>query len=310
MAGMTDATPHAETDDPYLWLEDVSGEEALTWVRERNDETLASLATGQRFEDLKAGIRAVLDSDERIPYVHRRGDRLYNFWQDATHPRGLWRRTTLDSYRTADPDWEILLDVDALGAEESENWVWQGAAVLRPDFRRCLVQLSRGGADASVVREFDLEEKAFVEDGFVLPEAKTNVGWIDLDTIYVGTDFGPGSLTNSGYPRVAKVWRRGTPLSEAVTVYEGKPDDVRDLRLPRPGEGVRTRLRTPPDRLLHQRDLPPRSGGLGRTGHQHQHDAGGRRGPRQNRRTRRRRDQRAPRLAPRRHAHAVDGQVR
>ncbi|HEY8454534.1 MAG TPA: prolyl oligopeptidase family serine peptidase [Actinopolymorphaceae bacterium] len=226
---MSDATtptaPNAE-HDPYLWLEEVTGESALQWVRQRNAETEARLAVGERFEHIRAQAREVLDSDEKIPYVRRRGDYLYNFWQDAEHPRGLWRRTTLESYRTADPDWEILLDVDALGAAESENWVWKGAAVLRPDYRLCLVQLSRGGADATVVREFDLKTKTFVTDGFVLPEAKTSVAWIDADHIYVGTDFGPGSLTSSGYPRIVKKWRRGTPLAEAVTVFEGKPDDV------------------------------------------------------------------------------------
>ena len=214
------------TDDPYLWLEEVTGDEALAWARARNAETVAELTERPRFTDLRDGIREVLDADDRIPYVRRRGAYLYNFWQDATNPRGLWRRTTLEKYRTPDPAWEIVLDVDALGAAEGENWVWQGAAVLRPDYRRALVELSRGGADAAVVREFDLTTKSFVEGGFELPEAKSRVGWIDEDRIYVGTDFGEGSLTSSGYPRVAKEWRRGTPLSEATTVFEGKPDDV------------------------------------------------------------------------------------
>ena len=213
-------------DDPYLWLEDVTGDDALDWVRTRNAETLAELTTSPRFGELRDALREVLDADDRIPYVRRRGEFLYNFWQDATHPRGLWRRTTLESYRLAEPEWELLLDVDALAEAESENWVWQGAAVLRPDYRLALVELSRGGADATVVREFDLDAHAFVEDGFTIPEAKTRIGWIDRDHVYVGTDFGPGSLTSSGYPRLAKQWRRGTPLAEAETVYEGKPDDV------------------------------------------------------------------------------------
>ncbi|NKQ52963.1 S9 family peptidase [Amycolatopsis sp. K13G38] len=213
-------------EDPFLWLEDVTGEQALDWVRTRNAETLDELTGGERFETLRAEIREVLDADDRIPYIRRRGDYFYNFWQDATHPRGLWRRTTLDSYRGEHPEWEVLLDVDALAEAEGENWVWQGATVLRPDYRRGLVELSRGGADATVVREFDLEQRAFVADGFQLPEAKSRVGWIDEDLIYVGTDFGAGSLTASGYPRVIKEWRRGTPLAEATTVYEAKPDDV------------------------------------------------------------------------------------
>ncbi|WP_020671667.1 prolyl oligopeptidase family serine peptidase [Amycolatopsis nigrescens] len=224
-------------EDPYLWLEDVTGEQALDWVRERNAETVADLTGGTGFEPLRARIREVLDADDRIPYVRRRGEYLYNFWQDAAHPRGLWRRTTLAEYRGERPDWELLLDVDALAEAEDENWVWQGAAVLRPGYTLALIELSRGGADATVVREFDLERREFVEDGFTLPEAKSQVGWIDRDRIYVGTDFGPGSLTSSGYPRVVKEWRRGTPLAEAETVYEGKPEDVAVTGFHDPTEG-------------------------------------------------------------------------
>jgi len=213
--------------DPYRWLEDVTGTGALDWVRARNEVTLAALSGGARFASLRAEAREVLDADDRIPFVRRRGEYLYNFWQDAEHPKGLWRRTTLEEYRTDRPAWEILLDVDALAAEEEENWVWQGASVLRPGgYRQALVHLSRGGADASVVREFDIATRSFVSGGFYVPEAKTDAGWIDADRIYVGTDFGPGSLTSSGYPRLVKEWRRGTPLSEAALVYEGKPDDV------------------------------------------------------------------------------------
>jgi prolyl oligopeptidase len=214
------------TDDPYLWLEDITGDTALDWVRERNAETIAALAGSERFVELRDQVRQVLDADDRIPWPRRRGAHLYNFWQDATHPRGIWRRTTLESYRTARPVWELVLDVDALGAAEGESWVWQGASVLRPGHRRALVELSRGGADAAVVREFDLDTLSFVADGFSLPEAKSSVSWIDEDRIYVGTDFGEGSMTTSGYPRVVKQWRRGTPLAEATVVYEGKPDDV------------------------------------------------------------------------------------
>lgn len=223
--------------DPYHWLEDVTGTAALDWVRARNAESTASLA-GSRFDSLRDQIREVLDADERIPYVRRRGQYLYNFWQDAAHPRGLWRRTTLAEYRQSEPDWEILLDVDALAEKEGENWVWQGATTLRPGgYRLALVQLSRGGADASVVREFDVEGRHFAEDGFAVAEAKTEVGWIDADQIYVGTDFGPGSLTASGYPRVVKQWRRGTALPEATVVYEGQPEDVSVSAFHDPTEG-------------------------------------------------------------------------
>jgi prolyl oligopeptidase len=234
---MSEAQAH-EMADQYQWLEEVTGQAALDWVRERNARALGELSGGGRFEELRTGIRQVLDADDRIPYVGRRGGYLYNFWQDAAHPRGLWRRTTLEEYRRAQPAWEILLDVDELGARENESWVWQGATVLKPGgYRLALLELSRGGADASVVREFDIAERRFVDAGFTVDEAKTDVGWIDADTIYIGTDFGPGSLTSSGYPRVVKQWRRGTPLSEASVVYEGKPDDVTVSAFHDPTEG-------------------------------------------------------------------------
>ncbi|HEY2220988.1 prolyl oligopeptidase family serine peptidase [Actinomycetospora sp.] len=229
-----DPTTEHDADDPYLWLEDVTGDEALSWVRERNAESLGTLADGERFTALRDGLRAVLDSDDRIAYTRRRGDLLYNFWQDAEHPRGLWRRTTLESYRTGDPDWELLLDVDALATDEDENWVWAGAAARWPDYTRALVQLSRGGADATVVREFDLDAKRFVPEspqdgsaaGFALPEAKSRISWIDDDTVFVGTDLGPGSLTTSGYPRVMRRWSRGTPVTDAPVVFEAAETDV------------------------------------------------------------------------------------
>lgn len=218
----------AISDDPYLWLEDVTGDAALAWVREKNEVTVESLS-GTAFDATEASIREILDTDARIPYARRRGQFLYNFWRDAEHVRGLWRRTTMDEYRTENPVWDVLLDLDALADSEDENWVWGGAQVLRPDQLLALVTLSRGGADATVVREFDLDSRTFraqEDGGFALPEAKTDIGWIDADTVFVGTDFGPGSLTESGYPRIAKRWRRGTPLADAETVYEGAAQDI------------------------------------------------------------------------------------
>ena len=211
--------------DPHLWLEDITGDDALQWVEAHNAPTLADLG-GERFEQMRAEALEVLDTDSRIPYVRRRGEYLYNFWRDATNPRGLWRRTTLESYRTADPDWDVLLDVDALAAEDDENWVWAGADVIEPDLTLALIGLSRGGSDASVVREFDMRTRQFVADGFELPEAKTDVTWQDADTVIVGTDFGPGSLTESGYPRITKRWKRGEPLAEAVELFAGEVSDV------------------------------------------------------------------------------------
>jgi prolyl oligopeptidase len=218
--------PLADDDDPYLWLEEPTSVEALEWVRARNAESAAVLAATPRFGQLREEIREVLDSTDRIPFPRWRGEFLYNFWQDEEHPRGVWRRTTMASYRQASPQWEVLIDVDALAEAEDENWVWQGATSLRPEHRRYLILLSRGGSDACVVREYDLDAGAFVADGFNLAEAKSDVAWIDIDHVFVGTDFGPGSLTESGYPRLARRWRRGTPLEQAETVFEGSVEDV------------------------------------------------------------------------------------
>ena len=224
------ATQSAATD-PYLWLEDVGGDTALAWVREQNAKSEAELADTAEFKALEADIRAMLDSDAKIPGVQKIGDYYYNFWKDKTHERGLWRRTTLDSYRTEDPEWETVIDLDALNKAEGENWVWHGADCLKPEYERCLVALSRGGADADVTREFDLTSKTWVEDGFFREEAKGGLGWIDRDTVYVYTDFGPNdegtsTMTESGYPRIVKEWKRGTPISEAKVVYEGQPGDM------------------------------------------------------------------------------------
>jgi prolyl oligopeptidase len=212
-------------DDSYRWLEALDTPDAMRWVGERNAETLAALVD-DRFARTRDSIREVLDSADRFPYPDWLGDGFYyDFWTDAGHPRGLWRRTTVDEYRRERPDWDVLLDVDALNETEGQNWTWGGATVLRPGYDRCLISLSRGGADAVVVREFDMRERVFV-DRFTLPEAKSDVSWIDADHLFVATDFGPGSLTSSGYPRIVKRWRRGTPLSEAELVYEGHVDDV------------------------------------------------------------------------------------
>ncbi len=213
-------------DDPYLWLEDVDSARALTWVRERNAKTEALLHARPGFEARKQAIREVLDSKEQIPYVSRRGAAFYNLWRDAQNPRGLWRRASLAEFRKPQPAWETVIDLDALAKAEGENWVWSGATCLGPSYRRCLLQLSRGGADAVVVREFDTVDKRFVEDGFTVAEAKTSVEWRDADTIYIGSDFGPGSLTESGYPRLIKAWQRGQKLADASTVYEAQVKDV------------------------------------------------------------------------------------
>ena len=214
-------------EDPYLWLEEITGDKALEWVRARNAESGRELAEAADFAALKADLLKILDSKERIPSVSKNGPYYYNFWRDAKNPRGLWRRTTLEEYRKAVPKWDVLLDLDALGAAEEENWVWQRAQILKAGgYRHALIDLSRGGADASVTREFDLKTRTFVKGGFELPEAKGGISWIDKDHVYVETDFGPGSMTTSGYPRVARLWKRGTPLSSASVVFEGKVTDM------------------------------------------------------------------------------------
>jgi len=215
-----------ENVDPYLWLEDVEGEKALEWAEDRNTDSLAVLQNLPEYQPLYDKNLAVYDSEDSIAYPKIRGNFLYNFWRDAENERGLWRRTTIEEYGKEDPSWEILLDLDELAKTEDENWVWHGANCLHPDYERCLISLSRGGADADVTREFDIPKKQFVEDGFYLPESKGGASFIDRDTVFVSTDFGEGSMTASGYPRITKLWKRGTPLSVAKVLFEGAKEDV------------------------------------------------------------------------------------
>ncbi len=212
--------------DPYLWLEDVTGQKPLEWVKEQNARTQPILESTPGFKQMQARMLDVFTSRERIPGVVKRGGYLYNHWQDGAYPRGLLRRTTPDEYRKQEPKWEPVLDITQLAAEENEKWVYKGAECLYPEYRRCLISLSRGGADAVELREFDMVTRQFVSDGFRLTESKQNVAWVDADTLYVARDFGPGSLTRSGYARIVKEWKRGTPLAEAKTLYEAKDDDV------------------------------------------------------------------------------------
>jgi prolyl oligopeptidase len=212
-------------DDPYSWLEAIDGEQSLDWVERHNVATLARLS-GERFEQMRAEGLDVLDADTNIPGVARTGEYLYNFWRDGGQPRGVWRRTTLEEYRKDSPMWDVVIDVDALAAAEDENWVFGGAGIIQPWNKRAIVWLSRGGGDASVVREFDMTTRQFVDDGFNLPEAKHDIDFEDEDTVLVGTDFGDGSLTEAGYPRLIKRWRRGTPLEDAETVFSGSASDL------------------------------------------------------------------------------------
>ena len=213
-------------EDSFLWLEEVDGEKALAWVNEQNAATIGVLTNQPAYEKIYDKTLDILNSQERIAYPSVRGEHVYNFWQDEEYPRGVWRRALLADYLNNAPDWEVLLDISALSEKEGEQWSFKGIAVLEPDFDRCLLKLSRGGGDAVVIREFDIEKKVFVKDGFAMKEAKSRVSWLDRDTLLVGTDFGEGSMTASGYPRLVKKWKRGEPLSEAELIFEGENADV------------------------------------------------------------------------------------
>ncbi len=215
-----------EPSDPFLWLEDIEGDRALTWVRAQNERSLKQLTADARFDRFYKAALAVLEDKSRIPFGSLRGGWIYNFWQDDVNVRGLWRRAKRESYDTPAPEWQTVLDLDALAKQEDRNWVWKGVSCEVPPGERCMVQLSNGGKDASVYREFDIGKREFVTDGFVLPEAKTDLTWQDRDSLLVATDWGEGTLTASGYPFMVKRWKRGTPLSEAREVHHGKREDV------------------------------------------------------------------------------------
>lgn len=212
--------------DSYLWLEEVEGAKAVQFVSAESRKTLERIKNHPRFSELESKAREVILAKDRVPAVELVGGMLYNFWQDSVHVRGLFRRTTIESFQAQEPKWETVLDLDALALKEKENWVWQGSSELPPKFERTLIHLSRGGKDASVVREFDLGAKEFVKNGFFVPEAKNSVSWKDENAVFVGTDYGPGSMTDSGYARMIKEWKRGTSLSEATLVFEAQSGDM------------------------------------------------------------------------------------
>lgn len=233
-ASATTPPPHFPRDlspegvkaaDDHLALEEVDGAEARAFVAAENEKSLAALTGDRRYEPFRQQAEAILTATDRIPGVSFLGEGLGNFWQDAANPKGVWRRTTLDSYRTAQPLWETLLDIDALAKAEGRDWVFKGANCLAPDETRCLINLSDGGKDAVTVREFDLTTKTFVDGGFVIPEGKHRISWLDRDTLLIATDFGSGSLTESGYPYIVKSLTRGHPLEHATEVYRGQQGD-------------------------------------------------------------------------------------
>lgn len=211
--------------DEFLWLEDVNGKKSLDWVKEQNAKTEAVLKSDARYETFRKDALAILTAQDRTPTPNFRGDGVDNFWQDAKQVRGLWRHTTLESYQSDKPKWQTVLDIDALAKREKANWIFKGADCLAPEETRCLVSLSDGGKDAVVVREYNTVEKKFVQNGFSLPEGKHRIAWMDNDTLLVATDFGPGSLTESGYPFIVKALNRGQKLANAIEVFKGSARD-------------------------------------------------------------------------------------
>ncbi|KZX95147.1 peptidase S9 [Erythrobacter sp. HI0019] len=221
------AAQESDAEDPYIWLEEIQGERALAKVDQWNADTEAVLTAQAEYPLAKAWARQILDDTRQIAMPDAiMGDQVTNLWRDADNPRGLWRTATLESYLAGAPEWRTLIDVDQLGEDEGQSWVWHGANCLAPEYTRCLVSLSPGGTDADVVREFDIATGAFVEGGFTLPEAKSNVAWYDENTLFVGTDEGAGSLTDSGYPRLVKLWERGTDFAQARLTAEGEQSDI------------------------------------------------------------------------------------
>jgi prolyl oligopeptidase len=237
LAGGAIAAAETTGADPFAWLEDIHGERALAWVKQQNVRTAARLETDKRFEPYRQQALAIFTAKDRIPYPGFLGEGIDNVWQDKAHPHGVWRRTTLASYRSSDPQWDELLDLDALSKAEGKSWFWKGARCLRPEERYCLIDLSNGGGDAVTVREFDTQTKAFVDGGFAFANGKQSEAWLDKDTLIAAREWGPGTLTKSGYAYILKLVRRGEPLSAAKTVFEGQPTD---------GGGARARVLTDP----------------------------------------------------------------
>jgi prolyl oligopeptidase len=222
---MTDPRPTLEApdDDPYLWLEEIDGDRAVAWVEEQNAATLARFGN-ELFASDRDVLAAIFDRPDNIPLIARRGSRVFNFWKDAAHPRGLWRATSLDNFRSERPQWEILLDLDALAIKEGEDWTWSGASTIPGSHNRAILMLSRGGADAVVLREFDLLSREFVVDGFTLPEAKGGAAWLDRDALLLSSALGPGMATSSSYARTVRLWRRGSDPAEAPVIFETSAD--------------------------------------------------------------------------------------
>ena len=217
-------TPMPDPADPYIWLEEFSSPRAMAWVESHNTTTTNRLEADPRYARNYDEALKIAGAKDRIPQPEFVRGEIYNFWQDPQHLRGIWRKTTLTDYTSAEPNWTTVLDVDALNKAEGKSWVFKGAGILRPDETRCVIHLSDGGEDAEIAREFDLDASKFVEGGFTLPRGKHRIAWENKDTLLIATDWSPGELTSSGYPFIVKRLKRGQPMSAAVEVFRGKKD--------------------------------------------------------------------------------------
>lgn len=218
--------PSPANDDNYLWLENIEGDESLGWVERQNVESQKVLASSERFKKSEKDALSILEAKDKIPSAYFQKNTIVNFWRDEKNQRGVLRRVSYENFKKPVVPWEVVLDIDELSTKENENWLYGGLSCLEPEYVHCMVTLSRGGKDASVAREFNLKTKKFETKGFILPEAKMDLVWVDKDTLLVGTDFGPGTLTESGYPRQIKLWKRGTPLASAKMIFEGQGTDM------------------------------------------------------------------------------------
>lgn len=247
-APLSETPASATSSDPFLWLEEVEGERALAWVNAQNERSLEHLTKDPRYQRFYDAALKLAEAKDRLPFAYPQGEYMYNFWQDDMNVRGLWRRASLASYIDGTPQWETLLDLDALAQRENKNWVFKGAQCLPPRYQRCMIRLSDGGKDASVYREFDTTARSFVAGGFEVPEAKSDLEWDDRDTLLIATDWGPGTLTAAGYPYIVKEWKRGQPLAQAREVFRGQPDHIAagaEVIRGKDGARLRTFVRAP-----------------------------------------------------------------
>lgn len=212
--------------DPYQWLEDVNGARSMAWVKAENERSSGVLKSDPRFATFQATALKILETPERLAFPSIRGNDIYNNWQDAAHPRGVLRRTSLADYLSAQPHWQTLIDFEALGKQDNEKWVSGGRSCLYPGDELCMIRLSAGGEDAVSMREFNLKTREFVPGGFSLPHSKQTITWLDKDTLLLARDWGAGTMTKSGYPFVLKQWKRGQPIEQATEVFRGKDSDI------------------------------------------------------------------------------------